>query len=1162
MMRTKKPRAVSLSETPRNYAAHNLILDRWSEVQIRMLQRIFQQGKTSIEGLDYQSFLGIFPHLERFPAEIRLAAFKAFLPAKKQAVGFREFCLTLSQILHSDRDEQAAFLFKIFDLDLDHALSATEFETLVTSCSPYLRDKDSTRSEDSVPMNAERFKQWAQENLSLEEALNCFEIIPSPEEEKKQVQCHLLKARDWPAGTEVFLVTWKWWTAWTAYVRYSDSQGEGKAYNRTVSAIVGDRPVEIENEELLREGSGVELREGVREGRDFAVLSEAAWKALVSWYGGGPAIRRNIAVQTEGRREISLYPPFLKAFLYTSKPATRLATHIAVFPGSSSACFDSTIRKELGLVPSDQIRYWQRTDADYKSISDLTTFPLSCDLIVELGQVTGARTLWPMDQRTPSDIYWREFKSGSRVDIQRAPNLWVEAIVISTSETHVTVRLLRENCTEEVPKSSEDLSAPGTKTATLVALPPPGMAGAKGVANLGNTCYISAVLQCVSNTPLLRDYLRSKQNYGAHVNLANPNGFKGAMAMEVCTVIHDLWEARRPVISPLALHKTLSKFFPQFEGHHQHDCHELLGVLLDSLHEDLSRGLGQSHLPPLTIKNPQPGQCEREAENQWKELQGAKGSAISDLMGGQTRTTIRCRNCGDVSVLFEMFMHLALPIPVSMQQALFVSLFHSSGKLVKYGLILPRGATLDSLITKVAEVIQMPSDSFLLCDLYARKIGAIYAPGRTDNLRRLGINARTELVAYEAPGCLDAYEQDLSKLAKPPTECESGDRLDVQAEEGLWLPGQVTNIKSTSQTKELYVTFFNKEVMSQWVDTRNPSLAPFRSKSRKETDRMMRFQVIHRKPGQDPGSLELFGMPLMVTVASWMTYQDLIQVVLGRLGVFLKPQSKRPSLATGRSAVKEEAGRTDSNRRPFSLKILNHTGNFCHTCGQKCSGCEFPALKSTLASITSQNYFIIAADWAAGSYSSEEFEDESLTAARTLDQRNASVLELLGCMDEFTKEEEIDSTCEHCKQTAISMKMDIWRLPDILILNLKRFAYVSGTFEKIDQMVSYPLHALDMSNYVRLEVPAGLTQSSTALQRAYDLYAVVFHAGSMESGHYTTCCVHEAEGNSRWLMFDDEQVFEVTGDVAKTVVSRNAYLLFYRRRKMATSNLVNLACLS
>lgn len=1157
-MRGKKPKAVSLSETPRNYAAHNLILDRWSEPQIRMLQRVFQQGKTSIEGLDYQSFLGIFPLLERFPNEIRLAAFKAFLPAKKQAIGFREFCLTLSEILHSDRDEQAAFLFKIFDLDLDHTLSASEFETLVTSCTPYLRGKDSARTEESAPMNAERFKQWAHDNLSLEEALNCFEIIPSPEEERKQVQGQMMKVREWPAGAEVFLVTGKWWEAWTTYVRYSESQGD-KTYSRTVSTVVGDRPVEIENEELLREGSEVELREGLREGRDFVVLSGAAWKSLVNWYGGGPTIRRILVDKPQGQREVDLYPTFLKVFLYSSKASTRIATYIVMPPNPIPALLDATIRKELGLTANDSIRYWQRTGADYKSISDLTSFPVTSEMIVELGQVIGARTIWPMDQR--SDINWREFKAGSRVDVQRAPSLWVEAIVVSTSETHVKLRLLRENCLEELSKTSEDLSAPGTKTATLTALAAPGVPGAKGVANMGNTCYISAVLQCISNTPLLRDYLRSKQNYGAHVNLTNPNGYKGAMAMEVCTVIHDLWEARRPVISPLALHKTLSKFFPQFEGHNQHDCHELLGVLLDSLHEDLSRGLGQSHGPPLTIKNPQAGQCELEAENQWKELQGAKGSAISDLMGGQTRTTIRCRSCGDVSVLFEMFMHLALPIPVSMQQALFVSLCLFTGKVVKYGLVLPRGATVDALIAKVAEVTHMPSDSFLLCDLYSHKIGTTYSLGRTETLRRLGINARSELVAYEVPSTVEAFERELLKFARPPTECESGDRVDVQAEEGLWLPAQVTNVKSTSQAKELYVTFFNKELQSLWIATRSPSLAPYRSQSRKDTDRLLRFQVLHRKPGPEPGSLEIFGLPLMVIAASWMTYQDLIQMVTSKLGVFLRPQSKRPSQAIGRAAVKEEIGRADSNRRPFSLKILSFAGNYCQTCGQKCSGCEFPVLKSTLANITNQNYFVIGVDWTQGFYSVEEGEDESLAEARSLDQRNGSALELLQCMDEFTKEEEIDSTCEHCKQKSMTMKMDIWRLPDILILNLKRFAYVSGTFEKIDQQVTYPLHAFDMSHYVRLEVPIGLTQSNTALQRAYDLYAVVFHSGSMESGHYTTCCLHEAEGKTRWLMFDDEQVFEVTGDVSKTVVSRNAYLLFYRRRKMASSNLVNLACL-
>lgn len=467
---------------------------------------------------------------------------------------------------------------------------------------------------------------------------------------------------------------------------------------------------------------------------------------------------------------------------------------------------------------------------------------------------------------------------------------------------------------------------------------------------------------------------------------------------------------------------------------------------------------------------------------------------------------------------------------------------------------------MDALIHKIAEITHLGMDSFLLCDIYNHKINAIYTVSRTECLRRYGINSRTELVVYEIPGTMEVMERELEKMGKRPEECESGDRVDVQVEEGVWVPAQVTNVKSTSQSKELLVTYFHQELRSHWISNHHPTLSPFRVHSRKDTDRLLRFQVIHRKPGPDPASLVPFGVPMMVAVSSWMTYQDLIQITVAKLGNFMRTQSKKPSLA---QQYKDELVRIDSNRRPFSLKILSPAGNFCHNCGVKCTGCEFPALKSTLENITAQNAFIISADWTQNTYISQEFEDdESLAAAKALDERNLSSLNVLECMNEFTKEEEIDGVCERCKEKKMSMKMDVWRLPDILIVNLKRFAYVSGTFEKLDQQVTYPLTAFDMSQYVRLEVPTGLTQSTTALQRAYDLYAVVFHAGSMESGHYTTCCMHEHEGRTRWLLYDDEQVFEVTGDVIRTVVSRNAYLLFYRRRKMASSNLVNLACLS
>ena len=50
----------------------------------------------------------------------------------------------------------------------------------------------------------------------------------------------------------------------------------------------------------------------------------------------------------------------------------------------------------------------------------------------------------------------------------------------------------------------------------------------------------------------------------------------------------------------------------------------------------------------------------------------------------------------------------------------------------------------------------------------------------------------------------------------------------------------------------------------------------------------------------------------------------------------------------------------------------------------------------------------------------------------------------------------------------------------------------------------------------------------------------------------------EGEGEERWLLLDDDRVMQVEGDVQNTVITKNAYLLFYKRRQMAGSNVINM----
>lgn len=170
------------------------------------------------------------------------------------------------------------------------------------------------------------------------------------------------------------------------------------------------------------------------------------------------------------------------------------------------------------------------------------------------------------------------------------------------------------------------------------------------------------------------------------------------------------------------------------------------------------------------------------------------------------------------------------------------------------------------------------------------------------------------------------------------------------------------------------------------------------------------------------------------------------------------------------------------------------------------------------------------------------------------------------CLDRFTQGETLhDATsfCETCqKQQPIAKKMSIKRLPSVLTIQLKRFSHTSS---KIESHVDFPL-VLDMNKYTSCyfkemensqqeeEDAAEETESEEYMhdqqqhqipqtiqngEVLYDLFGVVCHHGTLNTGHYT-CMMKTSSG--RWFHFDDAVVTTIS---ANKVKQKNAYLLFY-----------------